>query len=124
MDHFMQDNQGARDEQLMDYARSFTVAIEACENIWGEEAFKRPDLDRWRDQLLAGMYDAEMVAIDQVPLDVRSAASERSSLVKAETRTLFNDPLFDQAVRQGTNTPRRIIYRIEALIELLRRVAQ
>jgi hypothetical protein len=90
----------------------------------GKEAFKRPALDGWRDQLLAGMYDAEMVAIDQVPMDVRVAAGEHPSSMKAETRALFDDPLFDQAVRQGTNTPRRVIYRIRALIEVLMRVAQ
>jgi hypothetical protein len=36
MDRFMQGNLDASDEQLIDYAHSFTAAIEACEAIWGK----------------------------------------------------------------------------------------
>jgi hypothetical protein len=119
MDNFMRQNQDASDAKQKEYSQAFNVAIGMCQKIWGNEAFKRPTADGWRDQLLAGMYDAEMVAAEHVPSNVREAAAKRSKWVKERTRKLFDDEQFEQAVRQGTNTPARISFRIQKIIELL-----
>lgn len=124
MDNFMQKHQDASAEEIRNYQTSFNSAIETCQRIWSTEAFKRPVADGWRDQLLAGMYDAEMIAVDKIASDIREVAINRSSWVKAETRELFQDEQFEQAVRQGTNTPSRIMYRIERVMELLSRASE
>lgn len=119
MDQFMRERQNATEDKLKEYSRVFNRAIRICEQIWHSEAFKRPTAEGWRDQLLAGMYDAEMIAVDYVSDDVVELAIRNSARIKNETRILFDDPAFDQAVRQGTNTPTRLKYRINKTINLL-----
>lgn len=124
MDNFMQEHQNASDERVREYQWSFNSAIETCQEIWCTEAFKRPIADGWRDQLLAGMYDAEMIAVDRIAGHIREVAIDRSNWIRAQTRELFRDDQFEQAVRQGTNTPSRIMYRIERVVELLNRATE
>jgi hypothetical protein len=40
----------------------------------------------------------------------------------AATKKLFSDKRFEEAVRSSTNTPSRVRYRIEAIINLLKLV--
>lgn len=123
MDDFMLKHQNAGPAKLDEFSSAFNIAMETCQSIWGIQAFKRPVGNGWRDQLLAGMYDAEMVAVDSVDSSVRRKATAERHRVKSETRRLFDDQLFEQAVRQGTNTPSRVMYRIDKVKSLLRRVA-
>ena len=119
MDMFMQENQDSTPERLAVLKNRFLRSIQGVENIWGEHAFKRPEGSSWRDQTLAGMYDAQMLAVDKIsdePLD--HAVSERLGVLQV-TRTLFQDDEFDKAVRTGTNTPARIRYRVEAIETVL-----
>lgn len=119
MDNFMKYNRNASDARLQELANAFTRAIEACKSIWGGHAFKRPTGQGWRDQLLTGMYDAEMVAISEVSDAALEKALRERTRAKDGTRELFDDPVFEQAVRQGTNTPSRLTYRIEKVRDLL-----
>jgi hypothetical protein len=119
MDRFMIENQHADDDQLSAYRNAFIGALETCENIWGKAAFKRPAPNGWRDLLLTGMYDAEMVAVDLLTKPDRLRAIEHRRSIIEKTRSLFGDSQFDTAVRVGTNTPARIFYRIEQVLEIL-----
>jgi hypothetical protein len=120
MDHFMVRNRDAGEDRIARFRRQFETAIHSCEAIWGRAAFKRPAGATWRDQLLTGMYDAEMVAVCLITEEERAVAIEKSADIREATRTLFDDPDFDTAVRLGTNTPARIVYRIEGVASLLR----
>lgn len=120
MDSFMQQNQRPSSDKLTELKSSFNESIFYCERIWGDFAFKRPAGDSWRDLLLAGMYDAQMVAIDQLTREEKNAAASRSKEIIEMTRLLFEKPEFDTAVRVGTNTPSRVIYRIEQILKIIR----
>jgi hypothetical protein len=65
------------------------------------------------------MYDAQMVAVDQSS-DTTLEALKISGHASRIVRALFEDFAFDQAVRQGTNTPSRVRYRISRMIEAIR----
>jgi hypothetical protein len=97
----------------------FKTALERCESLWGDFAFRRPEGSGWRDQTLAGMYDAEMLAVMRISEQVFEQASGDSKAILAKTRSLFQDTQFEQAVRLGTNTPSRIDYRVEKVVKML-----
>jgi len=120
MDRFMLENRFADDDRLGRLERSFLSAIETAEAIWGDEAFKRPG----RDQALAGMYDAEMIALAQLRDDQRKVLVQRRGEVQQEVNELFNQVDFEEAVRRGTNTPSRLKYRTEALLDVLAAVSE
>ena len=120
MDQFMAKNQHVNKFVRNSLESRFTRAIEACEKIWGDNAFKRPYADIWRDQFISGMYDAEMIAADSLSDTELAHAIKSASRIATETKLLFEDNQFDEAVRQATNQNRRIKYRIEKVISLLK----
>lgn len=123
MDAFMRTRQNMSAQTAEGIVHGFNIAIERCEELWGAHAFQRPEGNGWRDQLLAGLYDAQMIAAaaleDQAYLSVRQKAGQ----VIQRTRALFQDDDFDKAVRTGTNTPARIRYRVEMMLGALLELA-
>jgi hypothetical protein len=119
MDNFMASNKEAKDQLIRKFELSFETAITRCAKLWGKNAFRRPDGDGWRDQSLAGLYDAEMLAASNLSNSQFSALAEISNMVQKKTRRLFDDPDFDLAVRQGTNTPSRLALRTEYMHSML-----
>jgi hypothetical protein len=117
MDNYMHDNQSPSDATLADIEAAFTQALNWCQALWGSHAFQRPVPGGWRDQALAGMYDAQMIAVSSMALTTLNGL-DRSHVLSA-TRRLFDDDQFEIAVREGTNTPQRIRYRISELIDRL-----
>jgi hypothetical protein len=123
MDGYMSENRELSEPDLEQLRSRFLRALQACSGIWGPNAFKRPDGDSWRDQALAGMYDAQMVAVDMLGDMDLSVAVERHCECVAAMREMFNDRDFDSAVRTGTNTPNRVKYRIGQLYRVLEGIA-
>lgn len=122
MNTFMRRNRHAKNDFIEGLVRDYEESIATCRKLWGDLAFKRPLERGWRDQFLAGMYDAQMVAVYVVVQEGDLAARLDSSLrsrVQAATRDLFGDSDFDEAVRQATNTPSRIRYRIDTVVRML-----
>ncbi len=124
MNRFMETNRHARDNQLAILRSRFERAMNGSMDLWGSAAFKRPEGSVWRDQALAGMYDAQMIAVSELDDDHLDLLRDRSGLVVAGTRALFDDGSFDAAVRQATNTPSRVVYRIDRMKDLLLSVSE
>lgn len=122
MNDFMEKHQQARNTKVGKFASSFTRAISGCEQLWGENAIKRPEGDGWRDQLLAGMFHAQMLSVAKLSDPKISQVARRADALIAGTRSLFDDAEFEKAVRTGTNTPARIKYRVEEVTKLLQSV--
>jgi len=124
LDRFMLDNYRCGPSALDHYENRFNRAIEACESIWGDLAFKRFDGNQWRDQMLGAVYDAQMVAIDTLsPPEVKILISKSSAVIEA-TETLFSEPEYDASVRISTNTPSRVRHRVDRTISVLRGLIQ
>jgi hypothetical protein len=116
MDNFMKRNRIAPEVDLRELEAAFSRALHGCESVWGSRAFRRPG----RDQMLAGMYDAQMIVVDGLDDDQISALVAKGAQAIRVVTDLFQDPDFEQAVRTGTNTPARVRYRITVLGEAVR----
>lgn len=119
MDRYMERHTSLKTSEIATLRSSFQKALSACESIWGNYAFKRPDGGGWRDQMLAGMFDAQMVAISLADDKRISSLTSRSDEVLKKTRKLFDDPAFDNAVRVSTNTASRVLYRVEKVWDMV-----
>ena len=119
MDDFMHAHRFANENEIAEFRERFTVAIEGCWSIWGERAFQRPAGSGWRAQALAGMYDAQMIAVAELSGPQREALYGRGPEATKAVRRLFQDRDFDSAVRQATNTPSRVRHRVRAISQAL-----
>ena len=122
MDDFMAKHQDSDENTLGRFRHDFDVAIGACQAVWAQHAYQRPSGTGWRAQALAGMYDTQMIGVAQLSQAEIKALIRIRSRVVAETRRLFDDDQFENAVRVGTNTPSRVRYRIEKLTDALRKL--
>jgi hypothetical protein len=120
MDEFMLRNRGASEDLVQGYADSFNSAIERVHAIWGDVAFLRWDGERWRQQVLAGLFDAQMIAASSISAADFELAQERRKQIIKRTKELFSDPEFEESVRLGTNTPARLRYRVNSVRAALR----
>mgnify|MGYP001339496291 CR=1 FL=1 len=120
LDKFMLEHSRDSERKVEEHQSRFNRAINACESIWGDLAFRRYDGKQWRDQLIGGVYDAEMVACSLVGDSILTNAAVRSaSVVERLAQAFKRDKEFDASVRIGTNTPSRVRYRIRRTREIL-----
>lgn len=120
MDRFMEENRDPSASQLRAMRRDFTEALGRCEEFWGEHAFKRFERDGVRNQFLAGMYDAQMVAVSRLTSKQVVSLSQKSQRIKTATQRLFGrGEEFESWVRYGTNTKSSVVNRINAITTLL-----
>ncbi|MFF0578387.1 DUF262 domain-containing protein [Streptosporangium saharense] len=119
MDKYMESHANINKSEIGALRKTFLRALNACQDIWGDYAFKRPDGEGWRDQMLAGMYDAQMVAISMADDKRVSSLIADRERVLLETRELFEDSEFNAAVRVSTNTASRVAYRIQKVWKLV-----
>lgn len=121
MDQFMSMHQHASSEVLNGFENHFVRALKRCQDLWGDYAFKRPVSGGWRDQIIAGMYDAEMIAASMLSADeARSLSLNRRKVIGATTKLVKQDREFENAIRTGTNTPSRVQYRVTQMHKTLR----
>ncbi|VWX54457.1 DUF262 domain-containing protein [Novosphingobium sp. 9U] len=119
MDDFMLEYRDVDAAAAVDLVRPFHEAMDRTAALWGEVAFQRWDGQKWRQQALAGLYDAQMIAANKLSDVQVQYLSHKQNLIVSQTRELFLNSDFEEAVRLGTNTPSRIKYRIERMYELL-----
>lgn len=120
MDRFMAENRNPSPERLRELRNLFESSIERCKEIWGENAFKRYSGGEFRNQFLAGMFDAQMVAVSLVKNSRMSELIRNKSAISTKTRALFTaHPKFEDWVRAGTNTKSSVAGRIKAVYDML-----
>jgi hypothetical protein len=121
MDVFMKKHQYEKRE-FVDYLNNkFNTAIDCCKKIWGEKAFKRHTNGMWRNLVLAGMYDAQMLGVSLLSdNELKKAIRNRDKIIVKTIDLLENDEEFETSVRQFTSNPERIRYRIETIAKALK----
>ncbi|MGW1564016.1 DUF262 domain-containing protein [Streptomyces sp. NPDC002144] len=119
MDKYMEKHGQAKQGEIDTLRKSFERSLLACQKIWGDYAFKRPEGASWRDQMLAGMYDAQMIAVSMADDKRISTLVAHSADVIQGTRDLFDDPDFETAVRVATNTASRVVHRVESVWHMI-----
>lgn len=123
MDKFMERNQNPSQNQLNIFKRTFQESLGRCEAFWGPDAFKRFDGDATRNQFLAGMYDAQMVAVSLLSTKAATKLEGKSTQIRKATKRLFDAGPFEAWVRSGTNTRSSVEGRIGAIKQLLESLA-
>lgn len=119
LDRFMSENRFADVKRLAGLRASFVQCIETASAIWASDAFKRPG----RDQSLAGLFDAQMIALSTLNESQHAALVRHRDDAVARANELFSDPEFDESVRRATNTPARLRLRTEMMVAALLPVA-
>jgi hypothetical protein len=76
----------------------------------------------FRDQFLASIYDAQMIAVDLLSATELAKLHKSKPAVLQATKKLFSDKRFEESVRASTNTPSRIRYRIESVVNMLKAI--
>ncbi len=122
MDDFMDKHRKPSDSELKAFKSHFERTLSRCQKLWGDDAFRRHTGSVFRAQFLAAMYDAQMIAVDGLSSAAFNKLLIQRSKVIAETKKLFKDKDFEEAVRVSTNTPSRVRYRIEKVIEMLQAI--
>lgn len=123
MDDFMLEHRSDSEKQLGAYRERFEKSINACKEIWQYRAFKRPEGGSWRNQMLTGMYDAQMIACAMSDEETVGKAIRKRGRVIEMTKQLFlEDENFEMSVRRATNNPQRVEYRIDKIYKLLKSV--
>ena len=96
MDRFMAEHGEPEPRLLGGMADGFNSSLGACEHLWGYHAFKRYEGSTWRDLALAGMYDAQMIAVAEVgPARLVSKVPPQDRHVDTTTKRLFLDSEFE-----------------------------
>lgn len=118
MDIFMADHRHSETSELR---RLFHSSLQACEDIWGKHAFHKPTVGAWRDQLISPLYDAQMVAVSLLSVEVLDELRAVSGEVLTITRDTFdNDEDFVKSVSQSTNNAasiRRRVLTVSAILD-------
>ncbi|MBY6065003.1 DUF262 domain-containing protein [Pseudidiomarina sediminum] len=120
MDDFMAENQ---DKEVNELRELFQYSIEGCQKIWGDFSFQKPLNNGWREQLIAPLFDAQMVAVSLLdPARVQELEGAQDVVLSA-TRDLYkNDPEFHKAVTQATGDTLAIRNRVSKLKDMLEAV--
>jgi len=122
MNDFMEKYQRCRSVRIQELRELFNVSISRCEAFWGENAFKRSENGVWRDQFLAGMFDAQMLSVAELDNAEADRIQRNKRSISTTTQNLFSDAEFEKAVRTGTNTPARIRFRVNEVLKMLRSI--
>ena len=121
MDRFMMDYQDAAPDLLEDMREGFLATLDLAAAAFGDCAFKRwvPEGNRWRNQVLASLYDAEMFACFECrSLSVAQLRYAHDDII-AKVKNLFLDEAFRKSIGGATNTPSYFRSRIGEMITLL-----
>lgn len=121
MDDFMRQNRAATAARCAQLRRSFTRSLDACQRIWGDRAFYKPQGMGWRGQFISPLFDAEMVAASQLSeVEIDRCARQQKALLQRFVEKYRNDAQFAKSVTQSTNNPSSVNKRIATVAGILR----
>ena len=121
MDTFMADNQTLRPRNIARYEVKFRQALENVMSVFGEESFKRwqPDKGSWRNQVLASLYDAQMLGLQE--FETVDLIANKARIIR-KFKSMFNDEKFLSSIDAATNTPSYLKFRVAHLRDAVRRI--
>ncbi|MFB3431613.1 MAG: DUF262 domain-containing protein [Phycisphaerales bacterium] len=122
MDDHMLAHAGSERSLVEKHRQRFRRALLYCEKIWGDHAFQRPVRPgEWRNFSVAGVYDAQMLAVDRCNDEELELACMNSGIIRELTESAFlQDGRLVKAATAATNNRTNIVYRVDAFIHILR----
>ena len=118
LDGYAAEHQHSSKSKLAKMKARFNNAIQRCEEVWGNTAFRRFDGNVIRDQFMSAVYDAQMVSVSELSDSQFSKIEQKKSVVVKEFLKLFDDVDFADAIRVSTNSPSKVLYRITKIKEI------
>ncbi|MEA2106192.1 MAG: DUF262 domain-containing protein [Bacteroidota bacterium] len=105
LDDFMDYNRNPSDIKIKEYKKSFIDAVNKVNTTFGIYAFRRwqPEKSAWRRQVLAALFDSEMLALEKFSY---KELEDNRELIVQEFQKLFEDGTqFRYAIDSATNNP-------------------
>jgi hypothetical protein len=123
MDTFMDDNRNMRKDKVDVLSSRFETALSNVLTVFGPHAFQRwqPDRSDWRKQVLASLYDAEMLALQSINPELLAAQKDE---ILNGFRGLFREAEFLRSVNAATNTPSFLKFRVRRVQNLVAGILQ
>lgn len=123
MDLYMENNRNPNEKALEDLKNLFEKSIYICDKLWQGKAFFRPTSnDTFREQFIAPLYDAQMVAVAKLINENREdefSNINRDILLEKTAELSLNNQAFIKATTQGTNNSTSIKIRIDSIYNML-----
>lgn len=121
MNAFMEQNYNANKQRVRELRKTFLATIERTSVAFGELAFRRwsPRSGKWGNQILATLFDAQMLACEGLPPDSLEGAAAR---IQDGMRELFDNQDFVRSIGSATNTAAFVRHRVEAVRGLVESV--
>ncbi|TNI75899.1 hypothetical protein CF109_03460 [Aeromonas veronii] len=118
MDNFMKEHYKLSGASLTPFVDVFTRTLNACYEIWGEDAFKRPNATK---KILQGFYDVQMVCISLLSEDeLRNAIENKDAVAQWLENEAVNNLEFNKSLTQFTSNSEAVRYRISHFLNMLR----
>lgn len=122
MDDFMQENRNLSHNRCNQLRQQFNRCLDACERIWGDKAFYKPQGSGWRGQFISPLFDAEMVAASSLrDAEIARASRQRSAVLSDFIETYKTDAFFAKSITQSTNNPSSVLKRISTVTDIIER---
>jgi len=121
LDAYMDDNKDMDKGAVDLLAKSFLVTIEKVEIVFGElGSFRRwlPESGKWKQQVSAPLYDAQMFACYQK--DKQKITTHKAAILKDYVELFSKDNEFIESIESSTATPSRFLYRAKVLDKIIR----
>lgn len=118
MDRFMAENQHMPREKVDELRKDFIATIELIQEGFGEHAFRRflPESGRWRKQILASLFDAEMFAIQGI--DATRIRGQQPQIT-TQLSQLFEKEEFVSSISAATNNIGNFRTRVREVKDML-----
>ncbi|WP_295926217.1 DUF262 domain-containing protein [uncultured Xanthomonas sp.] len=122
LDKYAGDNRKLNAAELKKEQHAFQMAIARCEALWGDNAFRRTEGLVYRDQFMSALYDAQMIAASELSEAKFKAVKSKKKKLESATRALLKDPKYIDAIRVSTNSPSRVVLRVQKTKDMLERL--
>lgn len=112
LDTYMKNNRHMPEQERQDAEKEFMQTLAIVDAVWGENAFRRwnPERDKWRNLILASLFDAQMIASKGIELE---RVREKRDEIIAKFQQLFENDDFQKSIR--ASVPDYFKYRIQAV---------
>lgn len=122
LDQYASENRELSPVDLQREERAFQTAIARCEALWGSNAFRRTEGAVYRDQFMSALYDAQMISASELSEAKFKAIKSKKAQLEIATRALLKDSKYIDSIRVSTNSPSRVVLRVQKTKDMLARL--
>ncbi|MDX5584132.1 MAG: DUF262 domain-containing protein [Aureibaculum sp.] len=122
MDRFMSENINSTKTDISNRSNIFNESMEICQEIWGINAFRRPD---GRNEMILGIFDAQAITISFFVKKHKKKLIKNKIKIKNGFNKLYkNDTNFEISMRQFTSNIKQVDYRIRTMKNLVAEIIE